>query len=84
MKKRQQTKWIFRCSGGHNTGICVGWVHNKHEGVLEDKVAIQIKSISGSWLLNITLDEALIIIAGLGKVLTHEAIKGRIKIVEER
>lgn len=79
-KKRQQTKWIFRYFGGHNTGIQIGWVYNRHKDILEDKVAIQIKSANGNWILNFTLDEALAIISGLGKTLTYETVKNRIRV----
>lgn len=81
--KRQQTKWIFRYLAGKNTGIKVGWIHNKNSGVPNDKIRLQIKSVHGFLDFNMRIDEGLAITCGITKVLAQKAIDKRIILMEE-
>ena len=64
--------WIFSCSSLVKpiiTGfIRVGFIFNKNRQVLEDVIRLQIKAKNGSHDLEMTLDEAVVISAGLTKV----------------
>lgn len=70
---------MFKYSAAKNTGMRIGWIYNKSRGVPEDKIRMQIKSMSGFWDLNFRLDEAAAVIMGISKVLAIESIAGNIK-----
>ena len=82
--KRQRTRWIFHYQAEKNTGIRVGWIHNKNGGVPDDKIALQIKSKHGFWDFHIRIDEGLAVASGITKVLAQQAIKENILLKEER
>lgn len=76
--KRQRTRWIFHYLAGQDTGIKVGWIHNKNGGVPDDKIALQIKSKHGLWNFNIRIDEGLALASGITKVLAQQSINKNI------
>lgn len=76
--KRQRTEWIWNQIYSRGTFIRVGWIYNKNKGVKLDKIRVQIHSLSCNLDFNMRLDEAIGLIAGLGKVICKEAILGRI------
>ena len=81
--KKQQTKWIWKMydsMGGH---LKVGWIYNKKNGVLDDKVTVWMKSKTDNIRFNMRVWEAAILIAGLGKVLAVQGMNGLIGVVND-
>jgi len=68
---KQRTKWIYKALYNENNFIRVGYVYNKTKGNLKDVIRLQIngKNIKDDWFMR--PDEAIIIIAGLSKVLAQ-------------
>ena len=67
-KKRKYTRWIFNAEYALNTGIRIGYIYNKHKGVLEDVIAVEIITSDDAIKINMRLDEAIGLCAGLSKV----------------
>ncbi len=84
MIKKQRTKWIFLYRAGGGTYIRIGWMYNKRQGWHLDKVRIQIKSasVNSNMDLYLTVDEALGLVSGIGKVLTVETNLKNIRVKE--
>jgi hypothetical protein len=70
--KKQRTRWIFLYKAGRGTYIRIGWIYNKKTGCRRDRIRIQIHSIFNNANMYMTVDEALVLISGLGKVLAVE------------
>jgi len=78
--KKQQTKWIWNQVYDQGTFLRVGWIHNKTEGVILDKIRVQINSLHCNLDFNMRLDEAAGLIAGVGKVICKQILANRISV----
>lgn len=78
MAKRQQTEWIWTHLYAEGNFIRAGWIHNKKRGNPRDTIRLQIHGHTAEIDCNMRIDEAASVIAGLGKVLSLQAIRGRI------
>ena len=74
---KQQTEWIWTQTAAKDTYIRVGYIHNKRQGVLLDKIRVQIHGMSCHLDFNMRLDEASGLAAGLSKVICVETLRGR-------
>ena len=81
MMKRQTTRWLFNATYAGNTGIRVGYVYNKANGVREDVIRLQCKSLSCTEIVDLQMrvDEAVIIAAGLNKI-SGQMLIGQLRI----
>lgn len=82
--KKQRTRWVFLYRAGGGTYMKIGWVYNVRTGYAGDKIRIKIRSSSpnSNVELHMTLDEALALVYGIGKVLTVETIAHNIEVKE--
>jgi len=71
MAKRQHTKWKFTASAAEGTFIKVGYVHNKAHGNTEDVICIFVRSKTTTQKHFCRMDEAVILAAGLNKVVAQ-------------
>lgn len=78
---RQVTHWKFTASYSAGTGIRVGYIHNKVDGVCEDVIRLQCHTLTEQEPLELRMrvDEAVIIAAGLNKV-AGQILIGQLKI----
>ena len=75
---KQQTEWIWRAEYAEGTSIKVGWIHNKQQGVPDDLIRVKIDSKHCDLDFNMRLDEAAGMIAGIGKTICLQTLRGRI------
>ena len=68
MSKRKYTRSIFRALFAQGTGIDVCYIYNKSQGCLEDVIGVRIIGVETDTAFNCRLDEAIILAAGLNKV----------------
>ena len=78
MSMRQKTIWQWNYIGAKNTKIRIGWIYNKNKGVKKDIIRLQIISLTDIIDINMRIDEAASIIAGLGKVLCKQMINDNV------
>ena len=78
---RQVTHWKYEASYSGGTGIRVGYIHNKADGVCEDVIRLQCKTLTQQEPVELMMrvDEAVIIAAGLNKV-AGQILIGQLKI----
>lgn len=70
---RQRTVWEWRAESALGTGIRVGRVHNPKWDCKADIIRLQTVSLGGRvYDLHMTVDEAVVITAGLMKVVARE------------
>ncbi len=67
-KKRQQTTWKFHASYADGTYLKIGYVHNKSRGVRDDVIRLKSRSLSMELDIQMRIDEAVLLAAGLTKV----------------
>ena len=77
--KKQVTKWIWVSLAAENTGIRVGYIHNKSSGNREDVIRVEIQSKTCEVEFRCRLDEAVALAAGLNKV-SAQMLWGMLKI----
>lgn len=71
-KKKQQTIWHWTSMLSKGNYFEMGVIHNKNNGVKEDIIALRATSTKGpGWQVNMRVDEAITIVAGLSKTLTR-------------
>ena len=78
MSMKQKTVWYWQHIAAKDTKIRVGWIFNKNKGVRDDKIRLQIISLSNIIDFNMRIDEATSIIAGLSKTLCKQIINNKI------
>lgn len=81
-KKRQQTRWKFTARYANETYIKVGYVYNKSNGHIPDVVRLQIRSVTNYYDMQMTLDEAALIVNGLTRVIA-QMLAGQLPIPKE-
>ena len=74
-QKRQYRRSIFRAQYAKNTGLDIGYIHNKREGNPLDVISVIIVGIETIVEFNCRLDEAVCLSAGLTKVATQMLIE---------
>ena len=77
---RQRTNWEFNALAPHGLGIRVGRVHNPNWDYKPDIIRLQIRARGGSYDLHMTVDEAVVICAGLTKVVAKEMWERRLDV----
>lgn len=81
--KRQYNKWLF-LAAFDNGGILVGYIYNKNSGVPEDVIKLVIrKRGQEDYIINVRIDEAICIAAGLNKV-AAQILVGQLPNIEKR
>jgi len=80
--KRQRTNWIWLAQYNKSTYIRVGWIHNKSKGVKDDKIRVQIHGLHTDLDFNMRIDEAMGMVAGIGKVMCLKSLDGTINWID--